>query len=111
MFDSHLGCPVPDGGESHTGFFEWALDPLGGEVWEESYGLPHGLVKYTVYCRELSFIEDSKVCDMICDLSRCSIMAVLWEGLSFLLASVVASLRTSFVMCLWCSLKSKVTLI
>ncbi len=72
VFMAFVRCSIPIwvalslmGGEFQTGFFEWALDSLGGEVWEESYGLPHGLVKYTVYCRELSFIEDSKVCGII----------------------------------------------
>ena len=48
------------GGEPQPNFLECALNTLGGEVSEESYGLSHCLVKDAVYSRVLAFIKDAE---------------------------------------------------
>ena len=51
----------PEWGEPKPSFLECALSALSGEVWEESYGLSHCLVKDAVYSRELAFNKDVEV--------------------------------------------------
>jgi hypothetical protein len=44
------------------------------------------------------------------DFRSCSTTIIVCVGLSFLLENAVGSFRTSFVMCAWCSLKSRTVL-
>jgi len=69
LFTAFVKCSIPihvalsrgGGGEPQPSFFECALNTLRREVWEESYGLSHCLIKDAVYVRELAFVKDSEV--------------------------------------------------